>query len=62
MIVKLEQSDCFVQRVPNNPDMLHVDGDCLPNSNGLPPWIWESKGWTVSTCGLSRVFMFKQKI
>lgn len=59
MIVKLEESGCYVQRVPNNPNMIHVDGYHPPKSRGLPDWIWNCPKWGVSSCGIARVFMFR---
>ena len=59
MIVRLEADGCFVQRVPNDPNTIHVDGYHPPQSKGLPPWIWDCPNWGVSSCGISRVFMHK---
>jgi len=59
MICKLESYGMIVQRVPNQPNTLHVDGYHPPHSKGLPDWIWECPGWGVSSCGMSRVFLFR---
>ena len=59
MIVALESYGLSVQKVPNNPDTLHVDGYFHPQSKGLPDWIWDCPDWAVSSCGISRVFMYK---
>lgn len=59
MIVSLESFGLNVQRVPNDPHTLHVDGYHNPHSKGLPDWIYNCPGWGVSSCGFGRVFMFK---
>lgn len=61
MIVKLQEYGCFVQRVEHDTNMLHVDGDCLPNARGLPEWIYGCHGWGVSSCGWARVFLHKSR-
>lgn len=58
MIVKLTSHGMVVSRVPDCGDTLHVDG-YHGNANGLPDWIYDMKGWAVSSCGFGRVFMFK---
>lgn len=59
LISKLMSEGCVVQHVPNDPNLIHVDGYHPPECKGLPDWIWHCAGWAVSTCGFSRVFMFK---
>jgi hypothetical protein len=59
MIVRLESEGITVQRIPNQPNMLHVDGYHCSSDKGLPPWIWGSPGWGISSCGFGRVFMFR---
>ena len=59
MIVKLQEYDCVVQRVPGDANLLHVDGDCLPHAKGLPDWIWDCPNWGVSSCGWARVFLHR---
>jgi len=59
MIVRLESEGITVQRISNQPNMLHVDGYHCSSDKGLPPWIWGSPGWGISSCGFGRVFMFR---
>lgn len=59
MIVRLESYGLSVQKVPNHPNTLHVDGYHHPQSKGLPDWIWDCPNWGVSSCGFGRVFMHK---
>jgi hypothetical protein len=60
MICKLENEGLKIS-VMNDPYTLHVDGYHPPQSKGLPDWLWNCKGWGVSSCGFARVFMFKMK-
>ena len=63
MIVKLTSHGMVVSRVPDCNDMLHVDGyhGAYGKGLGLPDWIYDMKGWAVSSCGFGRVFMSKMK-
>lgn len=57
MIKRLEEDGCAVQRMEGDDRMIHVDGYFPPDAKGLPPWIWDEQGWSISTCGIARVFM-----
>lgn len=59
LVEKLEGENCFVCKVSSRENTLHVDGDCLPHSRGLPDWIWSLPNWRISTCGWKRIFMTK---
>ena len=61
MIVKLTSHGMVVSRIPNWDRTLHVDGYHGADSKGLPDWIYDMKGWAVSSCGFGRVFMSKMK-
>ena len=61
MIVKLTSHGLIVQRLPNDNVTLHVDGYHGADAKGLPDWIYDMKGWAVSSCGFGRVFMSKMK-
>jgi hypothetical protein len=59
MICKLESHGLIVQRLEHDNGTLHVDGYHPPHCKGLPDWLYDCPGWGVSSCGASRVFMFK---
>ena len=58
MIERLRADGMIVSIVPNDPNMIHVDG-YTEHTKSLPDYIWQCSGWSVSTCGFARVFMFR---
>ena len=61
MVSRLMSDGLMVSRVPDCEDTLHVDGYHGADAKGLPDWIYDMKGWAVSSCGFGRVFMIKMK-
>ena len=59
MVSRLMSDGLMVSRVPDCEDTLHVDGYHGADAKGLPDWIYDMKGWAVSSCGFGRVFMFR---
>lgn len=58
LIAELESCYCIVNKMPNDDRTLHVDGYHHHKSKGLPDWLWQCKGWIVSSsCGFGRVFI-----
>ena len=61
MVSRLMSDGLMVSRVPDCEDTLHVDGYHGADAKGLPDWIYDMKGWAVSSCGFGRVFMSQMK-
>ena len=61
MVSRLMSDGLMVSRVPDCEDTLHVDGYHGADAKGLTDWIYDMKGWAVSSCGFGRVFMIKMQ-